>query len=208
MKNNKSRAVFIDRDGVINKEVPLLHKVEELELIERSAQAIKILNDIRFPVFVVSNQPVVSRGTISEEDVIKINNELNNMLFKDAYARVNKFYFCPHHPHSKIKKYRIACNCRKPMPGLIQKAAKENNIIVNESYMIGDRNVDILSGKKAGCKITILVRSGKNKPIISASVSKKDIEKIKPNYIVDDLYEAVELIRKLEVKNGNICGYS
>ena len=152
--------VFIDRDGVICEEKNFLFKKENLELIPRSGEAIKILNENNCKVIVITNQSIVARGICSEETIKEINDYMQNLLRKDG-ARLDKIYYCPHHPtEGKDPNYTRECFCRKPKPGMILKARKDFEIKdSDECYMIGDKNIDIKAGKLGDCK-TILVETG------------------------------------------------
>ena len=182
----KKKAVFLDRDGVITQDPPhYAHKANQLRLIPNSAEAIRLLNKNNFKVIVISNQSGVARGYYHEEETHIFNKALEKEL-KKKDADIDYFYYCPHHPEAIIKKYRIECNCRKPKPGMIQKASNDLNIDLSQSYMIGDRLSDILAGKKAGCKtIHVLTGVGQNQ------LSKF---KIDADFTSKNLYDAVEKV--------------
>lgn len=146
-------AFFLDRDGVINEEVKFLHKPEQLELIEGAAEAIRMINQKGYLTIIVTNQPVIARNMCSVEELDHIHNTLETMLGKER-AFVDAIYYCPHHPDSgyleERKEYKIVCDCRKPKPGMILRAAKEWNIDLSQSYMIGDSDNDVQVGINAG----------------------------------------------------------
>ena len=198
------KTIFLDRDGVINKDVDNLYKIEQINILPNVPEALKKLKDQGFFLVVLTNQPVIARGLLTEEGAIKINEEISSIIYKKSGIKIDRFYFCPHHPSANLEKYRKNCACRKPLPGMIFQAKKENDIDLENSYMVGDRKSDILTGKKAGCK-TIFILSGENvaKPILS-SVSADEINQAEPDYTCKDLFEAAELIEKLEVKRGII----
>ena len=153
------RAVFLDRDGVLNQDPPhYAHRLDQLELIPRSGMAVKILNEHGYMVIVISNQSGVARGYYTEREVFIFNNALL-MKIQEFGGAVDAIYYCPHHPNAKIEKYRVDCLCRKPGPGMILQAAKEHHIDLQKSYVIGDKLSDIEAGKNAGCQ-TILVLTG------------------------------------------------
>ena len=157
-----NRAIFLDRDGVIVKDNGYVHKIEDLYIIDGAVEAIKNLNSAGFLVIVISNQAGIARGYFREEDAEKFNNEIIKRL-KQLGAYINAVYFCPHHPtEGKIKKYSIVCDCRKPAPGMILKAAKDHKIDLRYSWMIGDRNSDIEAGKNAGCNTLMIGKDTKN----------------------------------------------
>ncbi|MCD8182046.1 MAG: HAD family hydrolase [Bacteroides sp.] len=148
-------AVFLDRDGVINKEVKFLHKPEQLELIPGAAEAIRQINQKGYLAIVVTNQPVIARNMCSIEELNYIHALLETMLGKE-HAYLDAIYYCPHHPDSgypeERKEYKIICDCRKPQPGMILKAAKDWNIDLSQSYMIGDSENDVKAGENAGLR--------------------------------------------------------
>ncbi len=159
----KNIAVFLDRDGTINEEVNLLTKPEQIKLIEGVAEGIKLLNEKNILVIVTTNQPVVARNLITEEQLKEVNAELVKQLEKKG-AHIDAVYYCPHHPEkdhpeANNPKYRRVCDYRKPAIGMILKAAKAFKIDIKKSYVVGDKTVDVKFGKNAGCT-TILVRTG------------------------------------------------
>lgn len=181
-----NKAVFLDRDGVINKEVDVLRSLKQLRLLPGDAQAIGQLNKLSFLIIVVTNQPVIARGWLAEEEVDAIHNVLIKRLVQKG-ARIDAIYYCPHHPNANLKKYRCNCRCRKPNIGLIKKAVKKFKINVKKSFMIGDSTRDILAGKRAGLK-TILVKTGYG--------GKDGKYSVKPDFVSKNLMEAVSIIKK------------
>lgn len=160
--DKKQICVFLDRDGTINRYRGLISSAGQFELEERAADAIRWLNEAGFLVIVVTNQPVVARGMCSIEDVQEIHKKMQ-VLLGEKGAYVDDIMFCPHHPDRGYPEenpvYKIACNCRKPDTGMINKMAKKYNIDLSHSYMVGDSTVDIQTGKNAGLH-TILVLTG------------------------------------------------
>lgn len=152
----KQRAVFLDRDGTINKYVGFLNQIDDFELLEGVSEAIKRINDSGYLVIVVTNQPVVARGEVTVEELREIHNKMETLLGQDG-AYVDDIFYCPHHPHrgyeGEIRDLKIECMCRKPKPGMLLAAAKKYNIDLECSWMIGDGNNDILAGMEAGCKV-------------------------------------------------------
>lgn len=153
--SNKQKAIFLDRDGTINKYVGFLRKTEQMELVEDAAEAIKIINRSGYLAVIITNQPVIARGEVTFDELEKINNKMETLLGKEG-AYLDGIYFCPHHPHKgyegEVPELKIDCNCRKPKPGLLIKAARELNIDLEKSWMIGDSDSDVQAGKNAGCK--------------------------------------------------------
>jgi len=181
-----NRAVFLDRDGVIIQEPPhYAHKLSQIRLLPRAADAIRLLNKDKFTVIVVSNQAGIARGYYPEEDTILFNRGVKEVLAQEG-AHIDAMYYCPHHPDAKIEKYRLDCDCRKPKPGMLKRAEKELNIDLKRSFMIGDKLSDIETGKRAGCK-TIMVKTG----LGAEELESKEID---CDYIADDLHDAVKHI--------------
>ena len=153
--SNKQKAVFLDRDGTINKYVGFLRNIDEFELLDGVCEAVKEINKSGYLAIVVTNQPVIARGEVTYEELEKIHNKLETLLGMEG-AYIDAIYFCPHHPHSgyegEIKELKIDCECRKPKPGLLLQAAKDFNIDLSESWMVGDGENDIQAGLAAGCK--------------------------------------------------------
>ena len=156
---NKQKAIFLDRDGTINKYVGFLRHHNDFELIPGVAEAIKKINDMGYLVIVVTNQPVIARGETSLEELETIHNKMETLLGQEG-AYVDAIYYCPHHPQKgfegEIPELKIECECRKPKAGMLLKAANDYNIDLSNSWMIGDSENDIVAGKNAGC-MTALV---------------------------------------------------
>lgn len=156
---NKQKAIFLDRDGTINKYVGFLRKTDQFELVNGVAEAIKKINQSGYLAVVVTNQPVIARGEVTYEGLHMIHNKMETLLGNDG-AYLDGIYFCPHHPDKgfdgEIKELKIDCNCRKPKAGLLLQAANDLNIDLEQSWMIGDGKNDILAGKNAGCNTALI----------------------------------------------------
>ena len=156
---NKQKAIFLDRDGTINKYVAYLRDVEQFELIDGVGEAIRQINSSGYLAIVVTNQPVIARGELTVGGLQIIHNKMETLLGKCG-AYLDGIYYCPHHPdkgfEGEVKELKIDCECRKPNPGLLLKAANDFNIDLSQSWMIGDSENDILAGKNAGCKTALL----------------------------------------------------
>lgn len=183
--------IFLDRDGVITIEREHLHKKSDVEIIPRSAEAIKILNDNNYRVIVITNQPVIARGLCTLQELAEINEHMSSLLAKKG-AKLDKIYFCPHHPKAgNNPEYTKDCDCRKPKPGMILEAQKDFKIQdLSKFYMIGDKMSDIYAGKAAGCK-TILVKTG------YGGKGGENLKDIDPTFYADDLYSSVLKILKM-----------
>ena len=158
----KQKAVFLDRDGVLNREVGFLSNIDDFELLPEAAEAVKLINSSGYLAVVVTNQPVVARGEITFEGLDEIFRKMKTLLGREG-AYLDAVYFCPHHPDSgyegEVKELKIKCHCRKPDTGMVEKAAEDFNIDPKASWIIGDMTSDIELGKRAGLK-TMLVRTG------------------------------------------------
>jgi len=156
--HNKQKAIFLDRDGTINKYVGFLRNIDEFELIEGVSEAIKKINQSGYLAIVVTNQPVIARGEVTWDELHEIHRRMETLLGKDG-AYIDGIYICPHHPDKGFEgerpEYKIDCDCRKPKPGLLLQAVKEFNIDLSQSIMIGDSDGDVEAGKNAGCKSSI-----------------------------------------------------
>lgn len=144
-------AVFLDRDGTIITDIGHLHRIEDIRLIPRSAAAIRALRESGYVVVVVSNQSVVARGMVTEKGLRLINSAIDDELARDG-AKVDAWYCCPHHPRGSVARYRMECDCRKPEPGLLLRAANDMNIDLASSWMVGDSVDDVEAGRRAGVR--------------------------------------------------------
>lgn len=155
----KQKAVFLDRDGTINKYIGFLKDIDDFELIDGVASAIKAINVSGYLAIVVTNQPVIARGEVSFEELQEIHNKMETLLGEQG-AYVDAIYYCPHHPHKGYEgerpELKIECDCRKPKPGMLLQAAKDFNIDLEHSWMIGDGENDITAGKNAGCHTALI----------------------------------------------------
>jgi len=181
-----NKAVFLDRDGVITQEPPYYaYKLDQLALIPKSGNAIRLLNENGFMAVIVSNQAGIAHGYYQEEDTLAFNQALEEKLMGDG-AHLDASYYYPHHPEAKVENYRMGCNCLKPRPGMLTKAQKELDIDMKCSYMVGDKLTDIEAGKRVGCK-TLLVKTGYGAEQLKSNGVECD-------YIAEDLYGTVEYI--------------
>ena len=182
----KHAAVFLDRDGTINEEVGYMDSLEKLKIIPEAFEAIRLINQNGMKAVVVTNQSGVARGFFSEEFVQTVHAIIQEQL-KAGKAFIDAFYHCPHHPTEGQGVYLQTCNCRKPAPGLLFKAADEMEIDLGRSYMIGDMPKDIEAAKRAGAK-GILVRTGYGQEHRAFDVE--------PDYIAGNILDAVRWILK------------
>jgi len=193
------KAVFLDRDGVLNPTVgfdgsgrtesPL--RLEDFQIFPWVAAAVKILNGLGFQIFVVTNQPAVAKGKLTSQDLSEMHFRLIQEVEKNGGC-ITKIYACIHHPDSqqvKVPELLAECACRKPKPGMLFQAANEFGIDLQKSWMIGDTWKDIEAGQAAGCQ-TVLVRN---------EIDNRG-KKIKPNFTAENLLEAVKIIRREELQ--------
>ena len=176
------KAVFLDRDGTLIEEVGYLSHIEELMLLPRAGEAIRLLNHHQLKTLIVTNQSGVARGYFPESFVHLIHRKMQDLLTMEG-AHLDGIYYCPHHPDEK-------CECRKPGTGLVKKAVEDLNLDCSKSYMVGDRGIDIELAHRVGAK-GILVLTG---------YGEGEWEefgkgwKAKPSYVAPGLYEAVQWI--------------
>ena len=184
--SHPQKAIFIDRDGVINADKGLICRHEDFELIDGVAEAIRAINRSDYMAVVVTNQPGIAKGLHDFEDLDLIHAKMDTLLGEKG-AKLDAVFFCPHHPekgfHGERPEYKVECECRKPAAGMLMKAATQFNIDTAQSFMVGDHERDILAGKTSGCK-TIGVSTGHG---LNGS-------KVLPDYFAHDLLEAVNMI--------------
>lgn len=147
-----SKAAFFDRDGTIIKDVPYLSKIDQIEFIPFSIKLCKLLADKGYKIIIVTNQSGIARGLFNENDLHIVNTYIEKELLNHK-IKIEKFYFCPHHPtEAKILKFKFYCNCRKPEPGMLLKAEKDFSLDLSQSLLFGDKHSDILAGESVGIK--------------------------------------------------------
>lgn len=151
-------AVFLDRDGTLIDDVDYLSSLDRMVLFPWTVDALRLLERAGFVTVIVTNQSAVARGMVTEDFVRDTHDELNRRLRRGG-AHVDAFYFCPHHPDAAIERYRRPCGCRKPLPGMIEAAARDLRIDLSRSWMVGDRWIDVATGNAAGVR-SVLVLTG------------------------------------------------
>lgn len=198
-----NRAVFLDRDGVINRIVyhsdmgvlDTPFHPSQFKLLPGVEKALRKINRLGFKTIIVSNQPGVAKKHMSLKNFYRIDSKMRKEL-AEKKVFFDAVYYCLHHPQGGDKRFKKICSCRKPKSGLILKAAKEQKINLENSYMIGDSLTDIQAGEKAGCTTFLL---GNHKCDLCKFMEEKNV---KPDFIVKDLYQAVKFIEKM-VQNNN-----
>lgn len=161
--SHKQKAVFLDRDGTINRYVGFLRDIDDFELIDGVSDAIKRINESGYLAIVVTNQPVIARGEVTVDELKEIHNKMETLLGNEG-AYLDGLYYCPHHSDKgfdgEIVELKIDCECRKPKPGMILQAAADFNIDLEKSYMVGDGKHDVAAGRNAGCRTVLLNGDG------------------------------------------------
>lgn len=156
---NSQKAVFLDRDGTINKYVGFLKNIDDFELIENTAKAINLIHSKGYLTVVITNQPVVARGEVTFKQLEMIHNKMETLLGREG-AYIDGIYYCPHHPdkgfEGEVPELKMQCSCRKPNIGLVEKAKSDLNIDLTGSWFVGDSQVDVLTGENAGCRTALL----------------------------------------------------
>jgi D-glycero-D-manno-heptose 1,7-bisphosphate phosphatase len=190
---NLRPAIFLDRDGVIIDDVHHLSAPSQVQIIPGSAEAIAALNRAGWPVVVVTNQSGVARGLFTLDVLHAVHRRISEQLLGKG-ARVEAYFFCPHHPAAEVAEYRLECSCRKPRPGMLQQAARELGLELSSSWMIGDRDTDLQAGAAAGTR-TILVRTGYGASLDAASL---DRNALNLEVVAKDLADAVVKCRLAE----------
>ena len=192
------RAVFLDRDGVIN---PMIYRqaesawdspytLEEFTLLPGVSDAVASIKGLGFLVIVTSNQPGVAKGRCKTEFLDALNAEMQALLSSEAMTTLDAIYYCQHHPDGTVPELRRLCACRKPKPGLLLDAARAHDIDLPRSYMVGDRLVDVEAGRGAGCTTILVIQS----PMSPGS----EADRRAADHVANDLVQAAELITQLE----------
>tara|TARA_B100000212_G_C27255350_1_gene482052 strand:- start:161 stop:736 length:576 start_codon:yes stop_codon:yes gene_type:complete len=181
-------AIFLDRDGIINYDYGYVHKICDFKFIPNVLSTLRLLNELKMPIFIITNQAGIARGFYTKEDLFTLHNYLLSIL-KENKINIKEIFFCPHHSEGKVPEYSFDCNCRKPKPGMILEAKKKYNLNLSDSFLIGDKYSDVQAGINAGIKTNIITNL-------------KNEEKLDPNKInfkfieVKTLYNAYEIIKK------------
>ncbi len=188
--NNVYPGVFLDRDGTINEEVSYLADISQLKLIDGTPEAIGLLKKSNFKVVVFTNQAAVAKGYLSEKALQGIHHRMEDML-RAQNARIDAIYYCPHRPTEGIAPYNVDCSCRKPKPGMLERASRDLRIDLTKSFVVGDKMTDLEAGYAVGCR-GILVRTGYGRE------SEKQVitHNFQPDYVAANLLEASQWILK------------
>ncbi len=190
------KAVLLDRDGVIN---PLIYHedagvidapftVSQFRVLPRVPQAIRLLNDLGLKVVIVSNQPGIAKGHLKAE-TLKLFENIMLSAVREAGGSIDQVYYCLHHPESKVPELRQSCRCRKPEIGMLEQAARDLHVRLDQCYMIGDGVPDLQAGLRAGCRTVFI---GRWKCEICQFA---EGDSVRPCLVAKDLWEACDLIR-------------
>ncbi len=183
-----NRAVFLDRDGTINYDPGYIGNPDLVKLYPGVSEGIKRLKDsFGYKIIVISNQSGITRGLITEDDVNKVNNRINQILLENN-TFIDRFYYCPYHP--EFDSVELS-ECRKPSPQLVFKAAKEYEIDLSNSFFIGDKEVDVLCGKNSGVNSILLTNTLKEEEIFTLKNSSNS-----PNFVASNFLSAVDFIER------------
>lgn len=187
---NVKKAIFLDRDGVINKFVPDLSNIKDFSLIKEAGLALKKINKSEYLAILITNQPQVAKGFLTEKKLDEMHKKMETFLGEQG-VYFDGIYYCPHHPENgfkgEVKALKMECECRKPKIGMLTKATDDFNIVLKQSWIIGDSKRDILCGKNAGCK-TIFVGN-------------KHKTEVQPDYCFNNLLTAINFILKRKIIN-------
>lgn len=189
------KAVFIDKDGTLIRNVPYNADPGRIVLEYGAIEGLRLLQSKGYALIVVSNQAGIAHGYFGEEEMLPVISKIRELLSIEGIV-LDGFYYCPHHPAGKVDRYAIACECRKPLPGMLLLAAEEAKILLEGSWMIGDILNDVEAGNRAGCR-SILLNNG-NETMWEMN------EFNKPAYIADNLLEAARFIEQHTTANIKI----
>lgn len=191
---SKHKAVFLDKDGTLIPDVPYNVNPDLITIDEATIDALRLLKDEGFLLLLITNQSGVARGYFEEDALKGVWQKIQALLQPHGLA-MDAFYFCPHHPDGNVEQYKLECDCRKPLPGLLLKAASEWEIDVNKSWMIGDILNDVEAGHRAGCS-SILIDNGGETEWVQSSLRT-------PDYTCKTLSEAARLIETVEKEKAH-----
>ncbi|HYV85546.1 MAG TPA: HAD family hydrolase [Patescibacteria group bacterium] len=185
----KRPAIFMDRDGTICEEVGYVNHISRVRLLPHSLEAIRIVNRLGYLAVVATNQSGVARGLFTEDLVRAVHDRLRGWV-ESGGGRLDALYYCPHHPREGAPPYRVECDCRKPLPGMLVRAAREHDIDLGRSWMIGDSVVDLEAGAAAGARVVhVLTGYG-----VGLRDNQPERFRVAPAHTAPDLLEAVRWI--------------
>jgi D-glycero-D-manno-heptose 1,7-bisphosphate phosphatase len=182
-------AVFLDRDGTINEQMGYINHISRFHLLPRAADAIRLLNEAGVPVVLVTNQSGLGRGYFPESLLREVHGKMETLLHQEG-AKIDAVYVCPHHPDATVARYRQVCDCRKPKTGMFESGAKELDIDLPASYVVGDRWTDLRAASNCKAK-GVLVLTGYGRGDLEYLGPE---EVLQPHHVAEDLYDAVQWI--------------
>ena len=180
----KAKAVFIDRDGVINEDRHYVHRIEDFVLLPGVIKGLALLRDAGFRLIVVTNQAGIARGYYGENELNRLHDYLHEQLALQG-VMLDGIYFCPHHPEGNVKELAFKCECRKPSPGMLLQAAKDFDLDLVRSVLIGDKLTDLQAGQRAGVGRVVIVESGH---LVEPAA------RLAADFVASDLLAAAQLI--------------
>ncbi len=193
-KNYGSRAIFFDRDGTLNEETGYICDPAQFRLLDVAAEAVRLVNEAGWRAIVVTNQAGIARGLFTEDFLAGIHRRMMNEL-TEVGARVDAIYYCPHHPEIGEPPYRQVCNCRKPKPGLLTRAAAEFDLNLSKCVLIGDRYGDIAAAQAIGARgVLVLTGHGREEFGQGQTTGPQHEDHIVADYIAANVLEAVRWI--------------
>ena len=192
------QAIFIDRDGTLIEEIGHLHRAEDIRIYPEAFEAVRKVNQRGTLAIVITNQSAIARGLLNEEELGHLHRSLQ-ATFQREEARIDAFYYCPHHPEAGTGTYTQECTCRKPQPGMLLRAARELQLELATSYMIGDKLVDVEAGHRAGCQ-AVLIKTGYGEGELqlldegqaSAPLSENSLQR--PDHVAENVLRAIDWI--------------
>jgi D-glycero-D-manno-heptose 1,7-bisphosphate phosphatase len=199
----RDSAVFLDRDGVLNDleynpdegRIGSPLSAKQLRVFRYAGESVMRIKDLGFKAILVSNQPGVAKRQLTYSEFEKMNRMVRDGLAKHG-CTLDAEYYCLHHPDALVKKYRLDCDCRKPKPGLLLRAARENGVDLAKSFFVGDALVDVKAGRAAGCKTILL---GHVTTFLSKMIEKEDA---RPDYVLPSLRQVPGLLRSLDSEDA------
>lgn len=197
------RAVFLDRDGVLNDlnyypeegRVSSPMSAKELRIFPYAGESVRRIKELDFKAILVSNQPGVAKRQFTLSEFERMNHKVRRELEKHGCS-LDAEYFCLHHPDALIPRYKMDCDCRKPKPGLLLQAAKDTNVDLRNSFFVGDTLMDVKAGRTAGCRTILL---GHATTFLIKMIEEKDA---RPDFMLQSLKQVPDLLRGLESESS------
>lgn len=186
-------AIFLDKDGTLIDDIPYNVDPVAIRLSDRVSDGLRVLSQLGYPLIVVTNQAGIAQGLFKEEALGPVRQRLGELLASHG-AVMAGFYYCPHYPDAAVSEYAFSCDCRKPLPGMLQRAAGEHGIDLGRSWMIGDILNDIEAGHRAGCRSVLIDNGNETEWVLSPER--------RPDYIATDLHEAALWVASQVAEKG------